>query len=78
MLDDALRSLDLEPDFGGLNRFYECSTVPLPSEYIVGDGINSICRNAFVLVRNQMIQLALRAVLDALTVYYLCFFFLSF
>ena len=30
-LSDALRSLDLGPDFGGLNRLYERSTFPFPS-----------------------------------------------
>ena len=54
-LSTALRSLDLRPDFGRLNLFYEHSIAPLPSEHKGRGGIDSICRNAFVFLQSQMI-----------------------
>ena len=33
VLSDTLQSVDFGPDFGGLNRFYERSIAPLPSEH---------------------------------------------
>ena len=63
-----LRFLDFRPDFGGLNQFYEHSTMPLPSEHISGVGSNSISLMAFELLHNQMTSPTLRAVLDAVSI----------
>ncbi len=55
------------PDVGGLRRLYEASTATLSSELVFGVGINSITRNAFECLHSQIVHLARKAVLGAVS-----------